>query len=72
VRACRTRLDNRLRKERIMKAPLTGNSITDRVVYTGLYVPEPAHQRAHEAQAAPVAGAAAERDGDAGEMALDS
>jgi len=55
-----------------MKAPLTGNSITDRVVYTGLYVPEPAHPRAHEAQAEPVAGAAAERDGDAGEMALDS
>ena len=23
-----------------MKAPLTGNSITDRVVYTGLYVPD--------------------------------
>jgi hypothetical protein len=25
-----------------MKAPLTGNSITERVVFTGLYIPEPA------------------------------
>lgn len=25
-----------------MKAPMTSNSITDRVIYTGLYVPEPA------------------------------
>jgi hypothetical protein len=24
-----------------MKAPLTGNSITERVQFTGLYVPEP-------------------------------
>lgn len=24
-----------------MKAPLTSNSITERVVFTGLYIPEP-------------------------------
>ncbi len=27
-----------------MKAPLTGNSITDRVVFTGLYVPDAPRQ----------------------------
>lgn len=37
-----------------MKAPITGNSITERVQYTGLYVPEEREQREAEA---------AERDG---------
>ena len=32
-----------------MKAPRTSNSITDRVVYTGLYVPEHATEPAVEA-----------------------
>jgi len=45
-----------------MKAPLTGNSITDRVVFTGLYIPdatrhaaaadgEPAQPEASDAEA---------------------
>jgi hypothetical protein len=33
-----------------MKAPRTSNSITERVVYTGLYVPEPAwHEESESA-----------------------
>lgn len=36
-----------------MKAPLTGNSITERVVFTGLYIPEPAWDASAEVAAPP-------------------
>jgi len=52
-----------------MKAPLTGNSITDRVIYTGLYVPEPAARTGREE---PAAVSAPARDEDAGEERLEA